>query len=241
MSESFAELFENSVEQQNVKVGALLMGTVVSLNREKAIVNVGLKSEGFISLDEFKNPKGELEVAEGDVVEVALKSIDDGLGNTLLSHADAKRIKLWQSLELAMNSKETVTGIVTGAVKGGLTVDIGVVKAFLPGSLVDVRPVKDFSYLTGQEIEAIVIKMDEVRNNIVISRKAVMQEANSADREALLETLEEGKEIEGIVKNLADYGAFVDLGGVDGLLHITDISWTRVNHPSEKLTIGDKR
>ncbi len=240
MSESFAELFENSVEQQNVKVGALLMGTVVNLNREKAIVNVGLKSEGFISLDEFKNPQGELEVEEGDVVEVALKSIDDGLGNTVLSRADAKRIKLWQSLEMAMNSKETVTGIVTGAVKGGLTVDIGVVKAFLPGSLVDVRPVKDFSYLTGQEIEAIVIKMDEVRNNIVISRKAVMQEANSADREALLETLEEGKEIEGIVKNLADYGAFVDLGGVDGLLHITDISWQRVNHPSEKLTIGDK-
>ena len=240
MSESFAELFENSAEQQNVKVGALLMGTVVSINREKAIVNVGLKSEGFISLDEFKNPQGEIEVAEGDIVEVALKSIVDGLGNTLLSHADAKRIKLWQSLETAMNSKEVVTGIVTGAVKGGLTVDIGVVKAFLPGSLVDVRPVKDFSYLTGQEIEAIVIKMDEVRNNIVISRKAVMQEANSADREALLETLEEGKEIEGIVKNLADYGAFVDLGGVDGLLHITDISWTRVNHPSEKLTIGDK-
>jgi small subunit ribosomal protein S1 len=240
MSESFAELFENSVEQQNVKIGNLLMGTVVSLNREKAIVNVGLKSEGFISLDEFKNPQGELEVAEGDVVEVALKSIDDGLGNTLLSYVDAKRIKLWQSLELAMNSKETVKGIVTGAVKGGLTVDIGVVKAFLPGSLVDVRPVKDFSYLTGQEVEAIVIKMDEVRNNIVISRKAVMQEANSADREALLETLEEGKEIEGIVKNLADYGAFVDLGGVDGLLHITDISWTRVNHPSEKLAIGDK-
>lgn len=240
MSESFAELFENSVEQQNVKVGALLMGTVISLNREKAIVNVGLKSEGFISLDEFKNPKGEIEVAEGDIVEVALKSIDDGLGNTLLSYADAKRIKLWKSLETAMNSKETVTGIVTGAVKGGLTVDIGLVKAFLPGSLVDVRPVKDFSYLTGQEIEAIVIKMDEVRNNIVISRKAVMQEANSADRETLLETLEEGKEVDGIVKNLADYGAFVDLGGVDGLLHITDISWTRVNHPSEKLTIGDK-
>jgi small subunit ribosomal protein S1 len=240
MSESFAELFENSVEQQNVKVGALLIGTIVSITREKAIINVGLKSEGFISLDEFKNPQGELEVEEGDIIEVALKSIDDGLGNTLLSHIDAKRIKLWQSLELAMNSKEVVTGIVTGAVKGGLTVDIGVIKAFLPGSLVDIRPVKDFSYLTGQEIEAIVIKMDEVRNNIVISRKAVLQEANSADREALLEGLEEGKEIEGIVKNLADYGAFIDLGGVDGLLHITDISWQRVNHPSEKLTIGDK-
>jgi small subunit ribosomal protein S1 len=239
MSESFAELFENSEEQQNVKVGALLMGTVVAINREKAIVNVGLKSEGFISLDEFKNPQGELEVAEGDIVEIALKSIDDGLGNTLLSRTDAKRIKLWKELEAAMNSKEVVTGVVTGAVKGGLTVDIGVVKAFLPGSLVDVRPVKDFAYLTGQEVEAIVIKMDEVRNNIVISRKAVLQEANSAEREALLETLEEGKEIEGVVKNLADYGAFVDLGGVDGLLHITDISWQRVNHPSEVLTIGD--
>ena len=240
MSESFSELFENSESQQNVKVGALLMGTVVSMNREKAVINVGLKSEGFISLSQFKDVHGEIEIAEGDVVEVALESIDDGLGHTLLSREKAKRIKMWQELETAMTSKEVVTGVVTGSVKGGLTVDIGVIKAFLPGSLVDVRPVKDFDYLQGQEIEAIVIKMDEVRNNIVISRKAVMQEVNSADREALLETLEEGKEIEGIVKNLADYGAFVDLGGIDGLLHITDISWQRVNHPSEKLAIGDK-
>jgi small subunit ribosomal protein S1 len=240
MSESFSELFENSETQQNVKVGALIMGTVVSLNREKAVINVGLKSEGFISLNQFKDAHGELEISEGDVVEVALESIDDGLGHTLLSREKAKRIKMWQELEAAMNSKEVVTGVVTGSVKGGLTVDIGVIKAFLPGSLVDVRPVKDFDYLQGQEIEAIVIKMDEVRNNIVISRKAVMQEVHSADREALLETLEEGKEIDGIVKNLADYGAFVDLGGIDGLLHITDISWQRVNHPSEKLSIGDK-
>jgi len=239
MSESFSELFENSEIQQNVKPGALLMGTVVSMNREKAIINVGLKSEGFISLNEFKDPKGELEITEGDVVEVALESIDDGLGHTLLSREKAKRIKMWQELEAAMNSKEVVKGIVTGSVKGGMTVDIGVIKAFLPGSLVDVRPVKDFDFL-GQEIEAIVIKMDEVRNNIVISRKAVMQEVNSADREALIENLDTGKEVEGIVKNLADYGAFVDLGGVDGLLHITDISWQRVNHPSEKLAIGDK-
>ena len=239
MSESFAELFENSVEQQNVKVGALLMGTVVSMNREKVVINVGLKSEGFIPLEQFKDANGELEISEGDVVEIALESIDDGLGHTLLSREKAKRIKLWQSLEASMNAKEVVAGVVTGAVKGGLTVDIGMVKAFLPGSLVDVRPVKDFSYLTGQEIEAIVIKMDEVRNNIVISRKAVLEDANSADREALIETLEQGKEVEGVVKNLADYGAFVDLGGVDGLLHITDISWQRVNHPSEKLTIGD--
>ena len=240
MSESFSELFENSEIQQNVKTGALIMGTVVSMNREKAIINVGLKSEGFISLNEFKNINGEIEIVEGDVVEVALDSIDDGLGHTLLSREKAKRIKMWQELEAAMQSKDVVKGIVTGSVKGGLTVDIGVIKAFLPGSLVDVRPVKDFDFLIGQEIEAIVIKMDEVRNNIVISRKAVMQEANSADREALLETLEEGKEVEGMIKNLADYGAFVDLGGVDGLLHITDISWQRVNHPSEKLTIGDK-
>ena len=240
MSESFSELFENSESQQNVKVGALLMGTVVSMNREKAVINVGLKSEGFISLNQFKDAHGEIEISEGDIVEVALESIDDGLGHTLLSREKAKRIKMWQELETAMTSKEVVTGVVTGVVKGGLTVDIGVIKAFLPGSLVDVRPVKDFDYLQGQEIEAIVIKMDEVRNNIVISRKAVMQEVNSADREALLDTLEEGKEIEGIVKNLADYGAFVDLGGIDGLLHITDISWQRVNHPSEKLAIGDK-
>ena len=240
MSESFSELFENSEIQQNVKPGALLMGTVVSMNREKAIINVGLKSEGFISLNEFKGVNGEIEIVEGDVVEVALESIDDGLGHTLLSREKAKRIKMWQELEAAMQSKGAVRGVVTGSVKGGLTVDIGVIKAFLPGSLVDVRPVKDFDFLIGQEIEAIVIKMDEVRNNIVISRKAIMQEANSADREALLETLEEGKEVEGVIKNLADYGAFIDLGGVDGLLHITDISWQRVNHPSEKLTIGDK-
>ena len=240
MSESFSELFENSEMQQNVKPGALLMGTVVSMNREKAIINVGLKSEGFISLNEFKDVRGEIEITEGDVVEVALESIDDGLGHTLLSREKAKRIKMWQELEAALNSKKVVRGLVTGSVKGGLTVDIGVIKAFLPGSLVDVRPVKDFDFLQGQEIEALVIKMDEVRNNIVISRKAVMQEANSADREALIKTLETGKEIEGIVKNLADYGAFVDLGGIDGLLHITDISWQRVNHPSEKLSIGDK-
>ncbi|MEE2746550.1 MAG: 30S ribosomal protein S1 [Pseudomonadota bacterium] len=238
MSESFSELFENSEIQQNVKTGALLMGTVVSMNREKAIINVGLKSEGFISLNEFKDVNGEIEIIEGDVVEVALESIDDGLGHTLLSREKAKRIKMWQELEAAMQSKEAVRGFVTGSVKGGLTVDIGVIKAFLPGSLVDVRPVKDFDFLIGQEIEAIVIKMDEVRNNIVISRKAVMQEANSADREALLETLEEGKEVDGMIKNLADYGAFIDLGGVDGLLHVTDIAWRRVNHPTDALQIG---
>jgi len=240
MSESFSELFEKSETQQNVKPGSLLMGTVVSMNREKAIINVGLKSEGFISLNEFKDVRGELEITEGDVVEVALESIDDGLGHTLLSREKAKRIKMWHELESAMQSKTVVRGFVTGSVKGGLTVEIGVIKAFLPGSLVDERPVKDFDFLLGQEIEVLVIKMDEIRNNIVISRKAVLQEVNSADREALIETLDAGKDVEGIVKNLADYGAFIDLGGVDGLLHITDISWQRVNHPSEKLSIGDK-
>ncbi len=240
MSELFSELFENSEIEQNVKVGSILMGTVVSMNREKAIINVGLKSEGFVALSEFRDINGEVEIVEGDVVEVALESIDDGLGHTLISREKAKRIKMWQELEAAMNSKSVIKGIVTGSVKGGLTVDIGVIKAFLPGSLVDVRPVKDFEFLIGQEIDSIVIKMDDVRNNIVISRKAVIQEVNSVDREALIETLEEGKEVEGVIKNLADYGAFVDLGGVDGLLHITDISWQRVNHPSEKLTIGEK-
>jgi len=240
MSESFSELFEKSETQHNVKPGSLLMGTVISMNREKAIINVGLKSEGFISLNEFKDVRGELEITEGDVVEVALESIDDGLGHTVLSREKAKRIKMWRELDSAMQSKTVVRGFVTGSVKGGLTVEIGVIKAFLPGSLVDERPVKDFDFLLGQEIEVLVIKMDEIRNNIVISRKAVMQEVNSADREALIETLDEGKDVEGIVKNLADYGAFIDLGGVDGLLHITDISWQRVNHPSEKLSIGDK-
>ena len=239
MSESFAELYENS-EETKVKIGSVLFGTVVDINREKAVINVGLKSEGFISIDEFKNANGELEIKEGDIVEVALDSIDDGLGNTLLSREKAKRIKQWSELEVAMNNKTVVSGVVSGSVKGGLTVDIGVIKAFLPGSLIDIRPNKDFSYLVGQEIEAIVIKMDEVRNNIVISRKAVQQEINSADRDEILESLEEGKTVEGVVKNLADYGAFIDLGGIDGLLHITDISWQRVNHPSEKLKIGDK-
>lgn len=239
MSESFAELFENSETQQNAKIGAILMGTVVDINREKVVINVGLKSEGFVPINHFKSTNGELEVSQGDVVEVALESIDDGLGHTILSREKAKHIKMWKELELAMKTKKTITGLVTGSVKGGLTVDVGVIKAFLPGSLIDIRPVKDFEYLQNQEIEAIVIKMDEVRNNVVISRKAFMQEANSSEREELLENLKEGQEIKGIVKNIADYGAFVDLGGIDGLLHITDVSWTRVNHPSEKLTIGD--
>jgi small subunit ribosomal protein S1 len=240
MSESFAELFENSVEQQNVRTNAIIHGTVLQIGREKVVVNVGLKSEGFINIQEFKNHEGEVSINEGDVIEVALQSVDNGLGHTLVSFEKAQHIKMWASLGKAMEDKTFVTGVVNGKVKGGLSVTIGAVRAFLPGSLVDVRPIADFDYLEGQEIEVVVIKMDEVRNNIVVSRKAVLQEANAADREALVAGLEEGQEIKGIVKNLADYGAFVDLGGVDGLLHITDISWDRVNHPSEKLTIGDE-
>ena len=235
MSESFQELFENSEEQQNVKTGAIIHGTIINIGREKVIVNVGLKSEGFIDISQFRNT----EINEGDVIEVALDSIDNGLGHTLISFEKAQHIKMWRELGSAMENKTIVTGIVNGKVKGGLSVTIGAIKAFLPGSLVDIRPVSDFDYLEGHEIEVIVIKMDEVRNNIVVSRKAVLQEANAADREALVAGLKEGQEIQGIVKNLADYGAFIDLGGVDGLLHITDIAWNRVNHPSEKLVIGD--
>ena len=240
MSESFAELFEDSIVQNNIKVGSLIMGNILEIGRDRVVINVGLKSEGFVPINQFKDTKGELEIKVGDIVEVALDMEDDGLGHTLLSREKAKRIKAWQHLKSAMETKQAVTGLVTGKVKGGLTVDIGVVKAFLPGSLIDVFPVKDFGYLEGQEVEAIVIKMDEVRNNIVISRRAVLEEASASDREALMDSLEVGSVIEGTVKNLANYGAFIDLGGIDGLLYITDISWQRISHPSEKLTIGTK-
>lgn len=239
MSETFAELFENH-EQQKVKTGTIIPGTIIQIGRGKVIVNVGLKSEGFIDINQFKNKDGKISIQENEIIEVALESIDDGLGHTLISYSKAQHIKMWTNLGIAMETKKVVTGVVNGKVKGGLSVEIGIVKAFLPGSLIDVRPSNDFDYLEGKEIEVIIIKMDEVRNNVVVSRKAVLQEANSADREALVAGLKEGQEITGIVKNLADYGAFVDLGGVDGLLHITDISWDRVNHPSEKINIGDE-
>ncbi len=238
MSETFSELFENSEEQQ-VKVGSIIPGSVVQIGREKIVINVGLKSEGFVDINQFKDANGELSINEGDIVEVELESIDNGLGHTLISYEKAQHTKKWQELTLAMENKTIVTGIIGGSIKGGLAVSIGVVKAFLPGSLIDVRPVSDFTYLENQEAEFIVIKMDKARNNIVVSRKAVLQEANAADREALVDSLEVGGEIKGIVKNLADYGAFVDLGGVDGLLHNSDIAWDRVNHPSERLTIGE--
>ena len=240
MSKTFEELFEKRRKQENPKIGSLLKGTIVSFNREYAIINVGLQSEGFISLDEFKNSQGELEIAEGDVVEVALKSIDDGLGNTLLSYVDAKRIKLWQSLEVSMNSKEIVAGRVTGIVKGGLSVNIGELKAFLPDRLVDIHLVKGFSHLVGQEILIVVVQMDEVRGRIVVSRRAVMQKDDSISHETLSSVLQKGAAVDGTVVRFSDYGAFVNLGTTDGLLHVKDISWTHIDHPSEKLTIGDK-
>ncbi len=240
MSESFAELLENNTQEKTIKQGSIIMGTVIDVERDRVIVGAGLKSEGFVPIEQFKDINGNIEVEKGDIVEVVLSTEDDGLGNTILSREKAKRIKIWQYLNTAMEEKKIVKGLVSSKVKGGLIVDIGVIKAFLPGSLIDLYPIKDFGYLEGKEIEAIVIKMDKIRNNIVISRRAVLEQANSLDREALVDSLEVGSVIEGIVKNIAHYGAFIDLGGVDGLLHITDISWQRVNHPSEKLEIGSK-
>jgi len=240
VSKTFTELFEKRQKQEKPKIGSLLKGTIVSINREKAIINVGLQSEGFIPLDEFKNSQGELEIAEGDVVEVALKSIDDGLGNTLLSYVDAKRIKLWQSLEVSMNSEEIVTGLVTGVVKGGLSVNIGVLKAFLPDRLVDMHSVKDFSHLVGREIMIVVVKMDEVKGRIVVSRRAVMKKDDLISHETLSSVLQKGAVVDGTVVRFVDYGAFVNLGTTDGLLHVKDISWAHIDHPSERLSIGDK-
>ncbi len=239
-TESFSHLFEESNLTNNSKVGSLLLGTVIDINREKAIVNVGLKSEGFISINEFKDDRGELEIKQGDIVEVVLKSIDDGLGNTLLSHTDAKSMKEWTVIESAMEAKDTITGKISAVVKGGLTFEIGSIMAFLPGSLVDVHPVKDLSSLMGQDVEVLIIKADKKRNSIVVSRKAAMRESNSAGREELLLKIKVGAELSGTITGLANYGAFVDLGGVDGLLHISDIAWSRLKHPSEKLTVGEK-
>jgi len=240
MNGEFAQLFEADIRQADMRIGALLMGTVVSINQEKAIVNVGLKSEGVISLDEFKNSDNELEIEEGDVVEVELKSIDDGLGNTLLSRIDAKRMTQWRALGYAMENNELITGTISGVVRGGLTMDMGAVQAFLPGSLVDVYPVRDLASLVGQSIEALIIKMDKAKHNIVISRKAVLQQGNAENIERLMDTLQAGQDHEGIVKTIVDYGAFIDLGGIDGLLHINDISWSRISHPSQILTEGEK-
>ena len=240
MTESFAEMFEQSLANQRFKPGQILMGLIVEVGQDYVIVNAGLKSEAVISIDQFKNEKGEIEVKAGDEVEVALDSVEDGSGETRLSREKAKRARTWTRLETAFNEQQVVTGIINGRVKGGFTVEIDNVRAFLPGSLVDVRPVRDPSYLEGKVLEFKVIKLDQKRNNVVVSRRAVVEQEYSAERSALLDNLQEGSVVKGVVKNLTDYGAFVDLGGIDGLLHITDMAWKRVKHPSEVVKVGDE-
>jgi len=240
MSESFSELFEQSLASQKIRPGMILTGLVVGVTPDVVIVNVGLKSEAVIDIAQFKNERGEIEVAAGDNVEVALDSVEDGTGETRLSREKAKRARTWTRLETAFNNAEIVTGIISGRVKGGFTVEIDNVRAFLPGSLVDVRPVRDTAYLEGKPLEFKVIKLDQKRNNVVVSRRAVVEQEFSAERSALMDNLQEGAVVKGSVKNLTDYGAFVDLGGIDGLLHITDMAWKRVKHPSEVVKVGDE-
>ena len=240
MTESFAQLFEQSLANQRIRPGMILTGLVIDVTSDVVIVNVGLKSEAVIPLEQFKNERGEVEVKAGDQVEVALDSVEDGTGETRLSREKAKRARTWTRLEEAFNKSEIVTGVITGRVKGGFTVEIENVRAFLPGSLVDVRPVRDTSYLEGKPLEFKVIKLDQKRNNVVVSRRAVVEQEFSAERSALMENLQEGAVVRGTVKNLTDYGAFVDLGGIDGLLHITDMAWKRVKHPSEVVKVGDE-
>ncbi len=240
MSESFAELLEESFSNLNMKPGSIVDGTVIDIRNDVVVVNAGLKSEGVIPIDQFKTERGEVNVAIGDVVEVALDAVEDGYGETRLSREKARRAKAWSELERISESGETIIGIITGKVKGGFTVELPDIRAFLPGSLVDVRPVRDTAYLEGKELEFKVIKLDQRRNNVVVSRRAVVETEFSAERETLLESLQDGSVVKGIVKNLTDYGAFLDLGGVDGLLHITDMAWKRVKHPSEVVAIGDE-
>jgi len=240
MSESFAELFEQSLASQRIKPGQILTGLIVSVGPDFVVVNVGLKSEAVIEVEQFKNEKGEVEATVGEMVEVALDSVEDGSGATRLSREKAKRARTWTRLEQAFNDQAIVQGIINGRVKGGFTVEIENVRAFLPGSLVDVRPVRDPSYLEGKVLEFKVIKLDQKRNNVVVSRRAVVEQEYSAERSALLDNLQENAIVKGVVKNLTDYGAFVDLGGIDGLLHITDMAWKRVKHPSEVVKVGDE-
>jgi small subunit ribosomal protein S1 len=240
MTESFAQLFEQSLANQRIRPGMILTGLIVEVTNDVVIVNVGLKSEAVIPLEQFKNERGEVEVKAGEQVEVALDSVEDGTGETRLSREKAKRARTWTRLEEAFNKSEIVTGVITGRVKGGFTVEIENVRAFLPGSLVDVRPVRDTSYLEGKPLEFKVIKLDQKRNNVVVSRRAVVEQEFSAERSALMDNLQEGAVVRGTVKNLTDYGAFVDLGGIDGLLHITDMAWKRVKHPSEVVKVGDE-
>jgi small subunit ribosomal protein S1 len=240
MTESFAQLFEESLASQRIRPGQILTGRVIEIGPDVVLVSAGLKSEAVIPTQQFKNERGELEVSVGDEVEVALDSVEDGSGETRLSREKAKRARTWERLETAFEKGEVVTGLINGRVKGGFTVEIDFVRAFLPGSLVDVRPVRDPSYLEGKTLEFKVIKLDQKRNNVVVSRRAVVEQEYSAERSELLEKLQEGAVVRGVVKNLTDYGAFVDLGGIDGLLHITDMAWKRVKHPSEVVNVGDE-
>jgi small subunit ribosomal protein S1 len=240
MTESFAEMFEESLVNQTLTRGSVVIGTVVDIQSDSVIVNAGLKSEGIIPIEEFKNASGEIEIEIGDEVEVSLEAVEDGFGETKLSREKAKRDEVWRRLEKAYENGDIVKGVISGKVKGGFTVDIEEIRAFLPGSLVDVRPVRDPVFLEGKELEFKLIKLDQRRNNVVVSRRAVVETEFSAEREALLESLQEGMTIKGIVKNLTDYGVFVDLGGIDGLLHITDMAWKRVKHPSEIVNVADE-
>ena len=240
MTESFAQLFEESLKDLETRQGTVVKGTIVAIQKGFVLVDTGSKSESAIPSEEFLNAQGELEVQVGDVVDVVLKAVDDGFGETVASRADAKRNEAWIVLEKAYDEQATVLGLVNGKVKGGFTVELNGVRAFLPGSLVDTRPVRDADHLLGKELEFKVIKLDQKRNNVVVSRRAVIESESSQDREEVLANLSEGAEVKGTVKNLTDYGAFVDLGGVDGLLHITDMAWKRVKHPSEIVNVGDE-
>lgn len=240
MTESFAQLFEESLKEIETRPGSIVRGVVVAIDKDVVLVDAGLKSESAIPAEQFKNAQGELEIQVGDEVDVALDAVEDGFGETLLSREKAKRHEAWITLEKAYEEAETVVGVINGKVKGGFTVELNGIRAFLPGSLVDVRPVRDTLHLEGKELEFKVIKLDQKRKNVVVSRRAVIESENSAERDQLLENLQEGMEVKGIVKNLTDYGAFVDLGGVDGLLHITDMAWKRVKHPSEIVNVGDE-
>ncbi len=240
MSESFAELFEESLNTTNLQPGTIVIGTVVAIDGDYVIVNAGLKSEGVIPVSQFMDKDGNIEVEVGDQVEVSLDAVEDGSGATRLSREKAKRHHAWQKLEKAFENEKIVTGRINGKVKGGFTVELDQIRAFLPGSLVDVRPVRDTAYLEGKDLEFKVIKLDQKRNNVVVSRRAVVEQEYSEEREKLLEGLAEGQVVKGVIKNLTDYGAFVDLGGIDGLLHITDMAWKRVKHPSEVVEIGDE-
>ena len=240
MSESFAELFEESLKTVDMEPGSIVTGVVIDIDNEWVTVHAGLKSEGVIPRDQFTNASGECTLSIGDEVQVALETVEDGFGETKLSREKAKRAEAWKTLEAAHVAQEVVTGVINGKVKGGFTVDVDSIRAFLPGSLIDVRPIRETAHLEGKELEFKVIKLDQKRNNVVVSRRAVMEAANSAERDELLQNLQEGQSVKGVVKNLTDYGAFVDLGGVDGLLHITDMAWKRIKHPSEVVEVGQE-